>query len=90
MSSRILGLCTLRPVGPAELSWRSPLPDEEKVLQGLGEELRALEMVPRQERRAQLRRLLLEWHPDKNAHRLSLATAAFQFLQANKALALGK
>jgi len=31
-----------------------------------------------------MKKLLLEWHPDKNADRHELATTVFQFLQAQK------
>lgn len=34
----------------------------------------------------QFRKLLLEWHPDKNTERAEVATAVFQFIQKGRAL----
>lgn len=41
---------------------------------------------PKDVRMTEFRALLREWHPDKNLHRVELATAVFQFLQKGKAL----
>lgn len=78
------GVDALRIVGEAELAWRNPPPDGESVIAQVAEELRAAESLPEAERKRAVKRLLLEWHPDKNAHRLALSTMVFQYLQAHK------
>lgn len=82
--ARLFDVHGIRAIGPAEYLWRCPPPDESIVLAKVAEELKAFEQLPEMERKKALKRLLLEWHPDKNADRLSLATTVFQFLQAQK------
>ncbi|CAJ1388577.1 unnamed protein product [Effrenium voratum] len=86
----LLGLRPLRPVAAAEVAWRSPGPDLEEQLRRLDEELQALQGLAAAARRRGLRRLLFEWHPDKNSHRYELAQTMFQHLQHRKAELLGK
>lgn len=88
--ARILDFGALHAVGEAELAWRNPPPDGETILAEIDEELRMVERLPEVERKKAMKRLLLEWHPDKNAKRLSLATTVFQYLQAHKGAVIGK
>eukprot|EP00928_Gymnodinium_smaydae_P040969 TRINITY_DN2774_c1_g1_i1.p1 TRINITY_DN2774_c1_g1~~TRINITY_DN2774_c1_g1_i1.p1 ORF type:complete len:438 (-),score=66.01 TRINITY_DN2774_c1_g1_i1:230-1543(-) len=55
---------------------------KEEVLQ----KLLKMRGEPRDVRLKGLRALLLEWHPDKNADNVEVATAVFQFLQKGKSL----
>jgi len=82
--ARLLALGGLRALGEAEFAWRNPEPGGEEVIGKVAEELKALEQLSEVERKKAMKRLLLEWHPDKNAHRLSLATTVFQYLQSHK------
>ena len=87
----VLGLAALRPIGPAEMQWRNPGPGLEEQLAALDDELAAVKRLKEtSQRRRALRRLLFEWHPDKNAHRHELAKAAFQHIQMQKAAILEK
>ena len=87
----ILGLAALRPIGPAELKWRNPGPGLEEQLAALDDELAAIKRLKEtSQRRRALRRMLFEWHPDKNSHRHELAKAAFQHIQMQKADILEK
>jgi len=88
--ARILDFSALRPFGEAELSWRNPPPDEETILAQIDEELRAVEQLSEVERKKAMKKLLLAWHPDKNADRLSLATTVFQYVQAHKFKVIAK
>ena len=82
----VLGLAALRAIGPAELKWRNPGPGLEEQLSALDDELAAIKRLREtSQRRRALRRLLFEWHPDKNSHRHELAKAAFQHIQVQKA-----
>mmetsp|Transcript_76829 Transcript_76829/g.185904 ORF Transcript_76829/g.185904 Transcript_76829/m.185904 type:complete len:633 (+) Transcript_76829:2-1900(+) len=82
--ARVLDVGGLRAMGEAELVWRHPPPDSEAYIAELEDVIVGLVRLPEQQRKKEMKRLLLEWHPDKNAHRLDLATTVFQFLQAQK------
>jgi len=82
--ARILGVGGIRPLGEAEHRWRNPAPDSEAFIAEVEELLLQLERQPEERRKREMKRLLLEWHPDKNADRYDLATTVFQYLQANK------
>ena len=87
----VLGLAALRAIGRAELKWRNPGPGLEEQLAALDDELAAVKRLKEtSQRRRALRRLLFEWHPDKNSHRHELAKAAFQHIQVQKADILEK
>mmetsp|Transcript_124556 Transcript_124556/g.278533 ORF Transcript_124556/g.278533 Transcript_124556/m.278533 type:complete len:296 (-) Transcript_124556:8-895(-) len=62
-------------------------PDVAKAKAAILDRLVALKSVePKEERMKEWRALLREWHPDKNPHRVEVATAVFQFLQKGKML----
>lgn len=82
--SLVLGVKTLRVVGQAESLWRHPPPDGEAFIAALEEVMLGLERLPGPQRKREMKRLLLEWHPDKNPDRRDLATTVFQYLQAQK------
>mmetsp|Transcript_70680 Transcript_70680/g.218565 ORF Transcript_70680/g.218565 Transcript_70680/m.218565 type:complete len:157 (-) Transcript_70680:41-511(-) len=82
--ARVLDVGGLRAMSEAELTWRHPPPDSEAYISELEDVIVGLERLPEAQRKKEMKRLLLEWHPDKNAHRLDLATTVFQFLQAQK------
>jgi len=84
--SLVLALGGLRAVGEAELCWRNPPPDSETILAEVEEQLKAFEQLPEIQRKQALKKLLLAWHPDKNAHRLELSTTVFQFVQTKKSV----
>jgi len=41
------------------------------------------------EKRACLKRLLFQWHPDRNLENIEVSTAVFQYLQQEKSTLLG-
>lgn len=82
--ARILAVDMIRPLGEAEQAWRNPRPDSEAFIAEVEETLLQLERQPEEARKREMKRLLLEWHPDKNGDRHELATSVFQYLQANK------
>lgn len=53
----------------------------ERAIKDLDRELRLIRRKPAAEQRALFRKLLLQWHPDKNQGREALATSVFQWLQ---------
>lgn len=79
---RVLCVHALRHVGEGEVRWRQP--DTESIIDEVETMLRRLEREPEEVRKQELKRVLLEWHPDKNSHRSDLATVVFQYIQANK------
>lgn len=86
----LLGLQPLRALGAAELAWRNPSLGLQQQLVQIDEQLAQIKLMKPAKRKAALRRLLFEWHPDKNRHRHGLATEAFQHLQVQKAEIFGK
>eukprot|EP00930_Biecheleria_cincta_P021619 TRINITY_DN15975_c0_g2_i2.p1 TRINITY_DN15975_c0_g2~~TRINITY_DN15975_c0_g2_i2.p1 ORF type:complete len:407 (-),score=57.36 TRINITY_DN15975_c0_g2_i2:317-1537(-) len=80
----MLAVEMIRPLGEAEKAWRNPRPDSEAFIADVEETLLHLERQPEELRKKEMKRLLLEWHPDKNSERHELATSVFQYLQANK------
>mmetsp|Transcript_148637 Transcript_148637/g.270517 ORF Transcript_148637/g.270517 Transcript_148637/m.270517 type:complete len:771 (+) Transcript_148637:62-2374(+) len=53
----------------------------ERAIRELDAELRLIRRKPAAEQRALFRKLLLQWHPDKNQGQEALATSVFQWLQ---------
>merc|ERR1712060_824937 len=82
--ARILGANAVRVMGKAEAVWRNPPPDSEAFIDELEDTIQSLERLPEDQRKKEMKKLLLQWHPDKNRNRYDLATTVFQFLQANK------
>ncbi|CAK9051752.1 Sacsin (DnaJ homolog subfamily C member 29) (DNAJC29) [Durusdinium trenchii] len=85
VSVNLFGLKPLRAVSDAELAWRTPSLGLKEQLEELDAELAQIQRMKPTARRKAIRRLLFEWHPDKNQHRHELATEAFQYLQVRKA-----
>jgi len=82
--ARIFNLGGLRVLGEAETLWRNPPPGHDEIITEVEEEVRTLEALPEEQRKRAMKRLLMEWHPDKNPDRLDLATTVFQYLQTRK------
>lgn len=70
---------------PAHTEPVSNNPDIDKAKAEALEKLLKLKTVePKEARMKEWRELLRQWHPDKNPHRIEVATAVFQFLQKGK------
>lgn len=70
----------------SEVATAAESPEVTKAKSEVLQTLMALKQESKESRMKSFRKLLREWHPDKNSDKLEVATAVFQFIQKGKAL----